>query len=67
MVSFDVFRLNIFEMANSKQNTARFMWQKDDKIENLISCMLEYNAEMGFNANGFNADKDKFYEVASNT
>ena len=54
-------------MANSKQNTARFMWQKDDKIENLISCMLEYNSEMGFNANGFNADKDKFYEVASNT
>ena len=43
------------------------MWQKDDKIENLISCMLEYNSEMGFNANGFNADKDKFYEVASNT
>ena len=67
MVSFDVFRLNSFEMANSKQNTARFMWQKDDKIENLISCMLEYNAEMDFNANGFNADKVKFYEVASNT
>ena len=40
------------------------MWQRDDKIENLISCMLEYKAEMDFNAKDFNADKVKFYESA---
>ena len=49
-------------MAESKQNTARFMWQKEDKVENLISCILEYKAEMDFNAKDFNTDKVKFYE-----
>ena len=49
-------------MAESKQNTARFMLQKDDKIEILISCMLEYKTEMDFNTKDFNADKAKFYE-----
>ena len=30
VVSFDVFILKLFKMAESKQNAARFMWQKDD-------------------------------------
>ena len=38
------------------------MWQNDDKLENLISCMLEYQAEIDFNAKDLNADKVKFYE-----
>ena len=38
------------------------MWQKDDKIENLTSCMLECKAEMDFDFKDFNADKVKFYE-----
>ena len=38
------------------------MWQKDDKIENLISCMLECKAEMDCDFKDFNADKVKFYE-----
>ena len=38
------------------------MWQKNDKLENLISCMLEYKAEIDFNAKDLNADKVKFYE-----
>ena len=38
------------------------MWQKNDKLENLISCMLEYKAEIDFNAKDLNADEVKFYE-----
>ena len=38
------------------------MWQKDDKLENLISCILEYQAEIDFNAKDLNTDKVKFYE-----
>ena len=56
--------MNIFQ-NESKQNTAHFMWQKDDKIENLFSCMLEYKAEIDFNAKDLNADKVKFYECVT--
>ena len=48
-------------MAESKQKNAQFMWQKVDRIENLTSCMLEYKAEMDFNAKDFNAEKVEFY------
>ena len=40
----------------------RFRWDKEEKINNLIQCMLSYKSEMEFEGKNFNAYKVKLYE-----
>ena len=41
----------------------RFQWNKGEKIENLIQCLANFKAKMGYNNSDFNADKVKQYEA----
>ena len=49
-------------MAAATKET-RFQWNKGDKIKNLIHCLANFNAQMEYKNNGFNADKVKQYEA----
>ena len=54
----------IVDFANSntsKNNTAttsaRFPWDKEQKVKNLTRCLANYKAKMEFSNKDFNADK----------
>ena len=40
----------------------RFAWDKEERINNSIQCMLSYKSEMEFEGKGFNGDKVKLHE-----
>ena len=40
----------------------RFVWDKDEKVDNLICCFANYKSQMEFSNKDFNADKVKMYE-----
>jgi hypothetical protein len=44
-------------------NKKRFLWDKDQKVENLIRCLANYNSQSEFNNSDFNADTVKQYEA----
>ena len=50
--------------ANSgeKAAVARFRWDKEDKVHNLIKCLASYKAVCMYEGKDFNADKPKLYE-----
>ena len=39
-----------------------FRWDKEERINNLIQCMLSYKSEMEFERKDFTADKVKLHE-----
>ena len=45
-----------------KNLKSRFRWNKEERIINLIQCMLSYRSEMEFEGKDVNADKVKVYE-----
>ena len=50
------------EESFEKNLKPRFKWVKEERINNLMQCMLSYNSEMEFERKDFNADKVKLYE-----
>ena len=40
----------------------RFVWDEDEKVDNLICCLANYKSQMEFSNKDFNADKVKMYE-----
>ena len=40
----------------------RFRWDKEQRINNLIQCMLSYKSEIEFEGKDYNADKVKLYD-----
>ena len=39
-----------------------FVWDKDEKVDNLICCLANCKSQMEFSNKDFNADKVKMYE-----
>ena len=56
-----------FANSNSSNNnlvtaSARFQWNKEQKVENLIRCLANYKVKMEFSNKDFNANKVQQYE-----
>ena len=54
-------------MASSTSNSnidnkQRFVWDRDEKLDNLVRCLTNYKSQMEFSNKDFNADKVKMYE-----
>ena len=56
-----------FANSNTSNNNTvtasiRFRWDKEQKLENLIRCLINCKAKMEFSHKDFNADKVQQYE-----
>ena len=43
------------EESFEKNSKPRFRWDKEERINNLIQCMLSYKSEMEFEGKDFNS------------
>ena len=50
------------QSSHAEESFKSFRWDKEEKINNLIQCMLNCKSETEFEWKYFNADKVKLYE-----